>query len=314
MRIVFMGTPQFAVPTLDALQQAGHDIAAVFTQPDRPAGRSGAPQAPPVKDRALEHGCAVHQPQHLRSADIERTLRELSPELLVVVAYGLKLPPRILGIPPRGAVNLHPSLLPKYRGAAPVNWALINSDPTTGISTMFMADAMDAGDVILQQEVALLPDETAGDLEQRLSRLGAALVVTTVDLIAAGNAPRTPQDAALATLAPKLKPEDGRIDWRSTSQRIRDLVRGTTPRPGAFTIFRGQRLEIAALSVLPGTATTGTKDTAGAIAALDRKLGPVVGTADGAVAITSLKPAGKRAMTGNEFLNGYRPAIGERLG
>jgi methionyl-tRNA formyltransferase len=314
MRIVFMGTPQFAVPTLEALRAAGHDIAAVCTRPDRPAGRSGAPLASAVKCRALTIACAIHQPADFTSGDIEKTLRELSPELLVVVAYGLKLPRRILAIPAQGAVNLHPSLLPQYRGAAPVNWAIINGETATGISTMFMSEAMDAGDVILQERVAILPDETAGDLERRMSQLGAELMTRTIGLVAAGNAPRTPQDGSLATFAPKLKPMDGTINWEWDSQKIRNLVRGTTPKPGAHTIFRGQRLEIAAVTILPRVQMQKAEYENGTILTVDKKQGPVVKTSDGTLAIDTVKPAGKKQMTGTEFLNGYRLSIGEQLG
>ena len=314
MRIVFMGTPQFAVPTLEALKAAGHDIAAVCTQPDRPAGRSGTPLASPVKCRALDYACAIHQPEKLASSDIEQTLRGLSPELMVVVAYGLKLPRRMLDIPLHGVINLHPSLLPKYRGAAPINRAIINGDPVTGISTMYLADRMDAGDIILQERVSILPDETAGELEQRLSQLGAGLMVKTVELIAAGNPPRLPQDESQATIAPKLVSTDGMINWSWPSQRILNLVRGTTPRPGAYTQFRGQRLEISRVEAYSGSPAPDTEHPNGQILTLDKNLGPVIQTADGAVAITAVKPAGKKAMSGREFLNGYRLAAGERLG
>jgi len=314
MRIVFMGTPQFAVPTLDALKAAGHDIAAVCTQPDRPAGRSGRPRASAVKCRALEHSCCVHQPEHFRSAEIERTLRDLAPELLVVVAYGLKLPRRILDIPRCGAINLHPSLLPKYRGAAPVNWAIINGDTATGISTIFMSEEMDAGDVILEERVAILPDETAGELKQRLSQLGAGLVTRTVGLIAAGNAPRKPQNESLATAAPKLKSIDATINWACGSRMISNLVRGMTPKPGAHTLFRGQRLEIARVETFSEYRTTNGESRIGQIVGLEKSKGPVVGTGDGAVVITAVKPAGKKSMSGLGFLNGYHLSVGERLG
>ncbi|MCU0606888.1 MAG: methionyl-tRNA formyltransferase [Candidatus Edwardsbacteria bacterium] len=314
MRIVFMGTPRFAVPSLEALRAAGHEIIAVCTQPDRPAGRSGRPAAPPVKILAGELRCEVLQPAGLGDGDLAARLREMRPDLLAVVAYGLKLPGWLLGLPRLGAVNLHPSLLPRYRGAAPVNWALINGEEETGVTTMHLAERMDAGDIILQQRVAVLPDENAGQLETRLSSLGADLLARTAAMIAEGTAPRTPQDEALATAAPKLVPDHGRIEWTRPARRIRDLVRGVTPKPGAFTLFRGQRLEIAkvepAAPFLPRDAAGG----AGEIIGLDTSRGPVVGTGDGALVLRAVKPAGRREMDGAAFLNGYRPAVGEPVG
>ncbi len=309
-----MGTPSFAMPTLDALRQAGHGIIAVCTQPDRPAGRSGRPAPPPVKCRAREISCPVHQPEDLAAGGLEPVLRELSPDLLVVVAYGLKLPRRILDLPRQGAVNLHPSLLPRYRGAAPINRAIINGDRVTGVTTMFLSPRMDAGDVILQEPVEILPDETAGELETRLALFGAELMVRTVGLIAAGDPPRKPQDESLATVARKLGPEDGRIDWRQPSGRIRDLVRGLAPKPGAFTLFRGQRLEISRAEGICGPENQGAGFVCGRICRFVKGRGPVVSASDGGVLLAEVKPAGSKTMAGAAFINGYRPEIGEELG
>lgn len=314
MRIVFMGTPHFAAPSLKALRDAGHEIVAVCTQPDRPAGRSGKPAMSPVKVLAAGWNCAVMQPERLSDGGLMADLRGLRPDLLAVVAYGLKLPGWLLALPRCGAINLHPSLLPRYRGAAPVNWALINGEQETGVTTMHLAERMDAGDIILQERVAVLPDETAGQLEARLSVLGADLMARTAALIAAGRAPRTPQDEALATAAPKLGPGDGRIDWTGPSRRIRDLVRGVTPKPGAFTSFRGQRLEVIRVGPAAVAVPSDAGSAAGSIIALEKTRGPVVRTGDGAVVLCAVKPAGKREMTGAAFCNGHRPAVGESFG
>lgn len=309
-----MGTPQFAVPTLEALKTAGHEILAVCTQPDRPAGRSDKPMPSSIKGKALDYSCQIFQPENLKSPDLERTLREMSPDLLVVVAYGLKLPHRILNLPKYGAINLHPSLLPRYRGAAPINWAIINGETTTGVSTIYLSERMDAGDIILQEPVAILPGETAGELETRLSFLGADLMVRTGRLIDEGEAVRVEQNESMATNAPKLAPEDGRIIWNWPSERIRNLVRGVTPKPGAFTVFRGSRLELAKIENIKEDRILITEYRIGQIVGSAKGKGPVVRTGDGAVALLAVKPAGKKLIPGTAFVNGYRPTTGEMLG
>jgi len=310
MQLVFMGTSGFALPTLEALRRTGHQVLAVYTQPDRPAGRGLKPRPSPVKRLAQELEIPVVQPQSLRGPAAAGELGQLAPELAVVVAYGLLLPQAVLDVPRQGCINLHPSLLPKYRGAAPINWALINGETETGAVTIRMSARMDAGEVLEMERVAIGPDEDAGLLEERLALLGADLVLRTVDKISQGRAAGTAQDESLASVAPKLKPDDCRIRWAASGSAIRNLVRGTTPRPGAFTLFRGRRLEVGRIEAW---SDGGHSHEPGAVAGLDHVKGPAVGTGDGTIILQLVKPEGKRMMTGAEFIRGYRPAVGERL-
>lgn len=314
MKLVFMGTSEFARPTLRTLHHAGYDIGAVVTQPDRPAGRGLALVEPPVKLLAKELGLRVEQPDSLKESKVISLLRSVCPEIIVVVSYGLKLPREILDLPRHGCLNLHPSLLPRYRGAAPINWALINGEAETGISVIKMIPRMDAGDIVLQQRVDILPEENAGSLEARLSEMGAEMMLRAVELTAQGRADLRPQDEALATTAPKLRPQDRVIDWNRTSRQVRNLVRGLTPKPGAQTKFRGKILEIAEVReiAIRGTADMGFES--GRVVGLDMEMGPLVRTADGLLALIRVKPEGKRLMSGIEFSRGYRPESGERLG
>ena len=229
MRIVFMGTPEFAVPCLSRLISDGHAVAGVFTQPDKPQGRGYKLMPPPVKVCALENGLSVYQPAKMRDGQALALLKELSPELIVVVAYGKILPPDILELPPLGCVNVHGSLLPKYRGAAPIQWSVLNGDQTAGVTTMYMAEGLDTGDMILKRETPLGPDETSGELYERLAGLGAQALSETVRLIGEGCAPRVPQDGALATHAPMLTKELARIDWTKPAAEVHNLIRGMNP-------------------------------------------------------------------------------------
>lgn len=309
MKLVFMGTPAFAVPTLDALHKRGHQISAVFCQPDRPAGRGRGTAFSQIKQKAIELGLPVRQPENLKP--IDGTISELKPDVLVVVAYGLKLPKEMLDMPKYGAVNLHPSLLPRYRGAAPINHALINGDKTTGITSILINERMDAGDIIMQEEVPIEPEENAGELERRLSVLGAELILKSLDAMQAGKCEFTRQDESSVTFAPKLSPGDGHINWNGDSVQIFNRIRGVTPRPGAFANFRGKRLEILKTNIEYKMANIEAE--AGQIFAVEKNFGPVVRTGDGAIILTTLKPQGKREMSGSEFLRGYKPVIGERM-
>lgn len=311
MRLIFMGTSGFAVPTLEVLHRRGHQVAAVYTQPDRPAGRGLRTRPSPVKRLAQELGIAVVQPHSLKGQEVVESLGKLAPELTVVVAYGLLLPQAMLDVPRHGGINLHPSLLPKYRGAAPINWALINGETETGVATIRMTAKMDAGEVLEIEPVAIGPDEEAGQLEERLAILGAGLVARTIEKISQGSAAGTVQDESLASFAPKLKPDDCRICWSKSGVTIRNLVRGTTPHPGAFTFFRGKRLEVGRAGLWSDAVGS---DEPGTVADLVRDRGPAVRTVDGTLILQLVKPEGKRMMAGAEFIRGYRPAIGERLG
>ncbi len=244
MRLVFMGTPEFAVPALQRAAAAGHTIAAVFTQPDRPAGRGGKVTAPPVKQAALALGLPVHQPAKIRTPEVHGLLRSFDAEAFVVVGYGKIVPQSIIDIPPLGIINVHASLLPKYRGAAPVQWAVANGETRTGVTTMRIDAGLDTGDILLQSETEIGPEETAVELSQRLAQMGAELLVQTLAGLSAGTVTPRPQDNARATYAPVLKKEDGLIDWAQTAGRIRDRIRGLQPWPGCYTHFRGRLLHV----------------------------------------------------------------------
>jgi len=308
-----MGTPAFAVPTLEALHHKGHEILAVFAQPDRPAGRGRGISFSSVKQKAMDLNLPICQPATLKDSSTVDHLSNLQPDVLVVVAYGLLLPQNILDIPKHGAVNLHPSLLPKYRGAAPINHALLHGDKVTGITSILMNSRMDAGDIILQEEVPVNEEENAGQLEQRLSQKGADLIVRSLGAMEGGRSAFIKQDESLVTFAPKLSPKDGHIDWTKSSADIRNLVRGLTPRPGAYTMFKEKRLEI--LEILPNTEyrILNTEEVPGLVVSIDKNKGPVIRTGDGSLVLLKVKPQGKKEMSGQEFLRGYRLDAGEQL-
>jgi methionyl-tRNA formyltransferase len=242
MRLVFLGTPAFAVPTLESLVAAGYDVLSVVTQPDRPSGRGRRLAASPVKEAALRLGLPVYQPERIRRPDAVAVLAGLRPDIMVVVGYGQILPQTVLDIPPHGIINVHASLLPEYRGAAPVQWAIANGATRTGVTTMRIDAGLDTGDMLLKAETEIGPEETALELGARLAAMGAALLIETLERIET-IAPHK-QDAAQATYAPLLKKENGLIDWRQPAQAIHNRVRGFQPWPGAYTRFRGQQLHI----------------------------------------------------------------------
>lgn len=311
MRLVFMGTPAFAVPSLEALLDAGHEIAAVITQPDRPRGRGMRLAPPPVKEKALRYGLPVWQPQRVREAAFIAALARLQPEGIVVVAFGQILPRDILVLPPAGCINLHASLLPRYRGAAPIHWAIINGEQETGVTTMFMDEGMDTGDIILQAVLPIGPDDNVGLVHDRLAHLGSELLVRTVELVAAGKAPRTPQNHALATYAPLLRPEDEIIDWTRPAGAIKNLVRGMDPWPGARTTLDGKVLKIWRVSLHGNGFSRGVP---GEILAADQVSGILVRAGDGVVAIEELQVAGGKRLDSRAFLRGHRLPVGAIVG
>ncbi len=313
MRIVFLGTPAFAVPTLEALHHTGHEILAVFAQPDRPAGRGRSIAFSPVKQKAVELDLPVCQPATLKDTATVEHLSNLEPEVLVVVAYGLKLPNDILNIPKYGAVNLHPSLLPKYRGAAPINHTLLNGEQTTGVTSILMNNRMDAGDIILQEEAPITDQENAGELEARLAKLGADLIVRSLEAMKGGRSAFAKQDESLVTFAPKLSPKDGHIDWKRKSLEIQNQVRGLTPKPGAYAIFKEKRLEVLETAPNIEYRISNTELRPGQVAATDKNVGLVIKTGNGALSLVKVKPQGKNVMSGDEFIRGYKPAAGDRL-
>jgi methionyl-tRNA formyltransferase len=317
VRIAFLGTPEVAVPALDALVAAEDvEVVAVLTNPDRPKGRSRTPVPPPVKVAAQAHGLPVWQPT--KPAEVLDDLRALELDAAAVVAYGALLPRRVLDAGGRGFVNLHFSLLPRWRGAAPVQHALRRGDRVTGVTTFVLEEGMDTGPILDQVEVEIGVDEPAGHLLDRLAALGAPVLVDSVRRLVAGATP-TPQPSEGVTLAPKITPEDVAIDWAATARRVADLCRSADPSPGAHTTFRGKRLKVYAAPVVEPDPAAEGGDVAASAAAPGTVLarssaGVLVACGEGAVRLTEVQPEGKARMGGDGFANGYRPEPGERLG
>lgn len=309
MRILFMGTPDFAVASLSALLAAGHEVCGVFTQPDKPKNRGMKLQASPVKEFALAHDIPVFQPVKMRDGEAMGYIRDLDPALIVVAAYGRILPDDILDYPAHGCINVHSSLLPRYRGAAPINWAILNGDRTTGVTIMHMAAELDAGDIILQEETDIGPDETAPELFDRLAALGGGLLVEAVGQIERGEAARTPQTASEVTYAPMLGRELSPMDWTKPAQTLHDQVRGLLPWPCATAEFGGVRCKVFSTAVLDGTTDLkpGTVAEAG-------KDGIVMACGGGSLLrVRELQPDGKKRMAAADFLRGHPLTAGEML-
>jgi methionyl-tRNA formyltransferase len=308
MRVVFLGTPEFAVPTLQALRAGGHDVTAVFTQPDRPKGRGGELAESPVKVAARALGIPVYQPERIRRPESIELLRQLEAEIMVVVGYGQIIPQSIIDLPKHGILNVHASLLPKYRGAAPIQWAIANGESETGVTIMQIDAGLDTGDMLLKRSVIIGADETAPELSARLAPMGAELLLETLEQIGAGTEHRERQNDAEATLAPILKKENGRIDWTMTAQQIHNRLRGFTPWPGVYSSFRGHQMNVLrarpeeSLALAPGALKMGK-----------RRLFAGCG-ANTALELLEVQLAGKKRMTADAFANGYRIAEGERLG
>jgi len=312
--ILFMGTPGFAVPTLRALvHEAGFDVIGVVTRAPKPRGRGGKggrrPLPTPIKEFALENGIAVYEPRSIRDDGFFELVRSLGPDLIVVVAYGKILPERLLAIPPLGCLNLHASLLPAYRGAAPVNRAIINGEKETGVVAMLMDAGMDTGPVLLREAIEIGAQETAGELLERLSKIGAPLVIRAIRLLAEGRARPVAQDGSKATYAPVLSKEDGRIDWKLGARRIANCVRGLSPWPGAYTYWNGKLLKIhSGTAGAPEEADASRGARPGTVVeALEKGIGVMCG--DGVFWITELQLEGKKAMSAAEFIRGH--AIGK---
>ncbi len=306
MRIVFMGTPDFAVPCLERLLADGHQVAGVFTQPDKPKGRGHHLQPPPVKELALARGLPVYQPATLRDGQALETLRALAPQLAVVVAYGKILPPALLAVPPLGCINVHGSLLPRWRGAAPIQWSVLSGDRQAGVTTMYLAEGMDTGDMILRRSTPVGPQETSGQLYERLAELGAQLLGETVELIAQGRAPRTPQQEEEATYAPMLTKELAAIDFMKPAAQVHNLVRGMNPWPVAHTLLEGQPLKVYAARLSEGSGAPGQ--------VLESRGRLVVACGQGAVELLELQAQGKKRMAAADYLRGHPLAPGTVLG
>ena len=301
MKIVFMGTPDFAVPSLRALEQAGHEVCGVFTQPDKPKNRGMKLQQSPVKECALALGLPVYQPAGMRDGEALAILRSLEPELIAVAAYGKLLPVEILDLPRLGCVNVHSSLLPRYRGAAPINWAILNGEDETGVTIMYMAEGMDTGDILAQAGTPIALDENAPQLFARLAELGAGLLVDTVAALEAGTAHPVPQDDALATHAPMLSRELSPMDWTRTARQLHDQVRGLHPWPAATALLDGVRCKVLCTALSDKTAG----EAPGTVLRADKR-GLKVACGDGGVLeILELQPDGKKAMAASAFLAGH---------
>jgi len=301
-----MGTPDFSVPSLERLAASGHTLAGVITKPDAPRGRGRRLESSPVKLAAERLRIPCWQPESLRDEATRALFASLEPDLIVVVAFRI-LPPEVLAIPRLGAVNLHASLLPKYRGAAPVQWALINGETRTGVTVFQLEPTVDTGRIIRQREVEIGPDETYGELSTRLSTIGAEELAAAVEDLAEGRAHPLPQDETEATHAPKLVREDGKVHWTHSSRQIRNRVRGTTPAPGAYALLKGEPFGIRRADFADDV----RRGKPGEIVVADPKRGVAVATGDGALWLTVVQPPGKRPMEGAAWVRGARPQVGQ---
>lgn len=304
MRIVFFGTPAFAVPSLTALFHSGNEVIAVVTQPDKKRGRKRILAPSPVKQFALERKCRIIQPSTMREQSFLEELTSLAPDLIVVVAYGKILPLSILQLPPKGCINVHASLLPKYRGAAPVQWAIIKGEKTTGVTTIFMDEGLDTGDILLQEVEEIQDEDTADTLGRRLAELGASLLIKTVRGISDATLRRIPQSGT-PSYAPPLRKEDGRILWSKNAIEISNMVRGMYPWPCAYCYLGQERIKITRARPSPGSSIPGRIEKA------DAEL--IIGTGDGVLTVIELQPEGKRVMSAQEFLCGRRVVEGTFL-
>ena len=314
MKIVFMGTPQAAVPSLQKILDDGHEVVAVYTQPDRPAGRGNRLTAPPVKDFALANRLRIFQPTKIKTPEALETFKSHAADVAVVVAYGRILPPTFLEAFPRGAINVHFSLLPKYRGAAPVNWAIVNGETVSGVTTMQMDAGLDTGDMLLQAETAIGKDENSVELMQRLSIVGADLLSETLEKL--DNLERIPQNHDAATLAPIMKKEDGLINWSLPADEIAARVRGFQPFPTSFTFYQGKKLTVwkASTPLIPDGNLLTNPPEAGTILGTYKDHIFVYCTGSIVLAIEELQIEGKKRMATRDFLNGIKLQVGEKFG
>jgi methionyl-tRNA formyltransferase len=313
MRVVFLGTPQFAVPTLEAIAVAGYRIAAVYTPPDRPKGRGQEPAFSPVKEAALRRGLDVRQPERIRRPEPVAELAALNADVIVVVGYGQILPQAIIDLPRLGVVNVHASLLPRWRGAAPIQWAIAAGDTVTGVTTMMIDAGLDTGDILLRAETPIGAEENALELSRRLAPIGARLLIETLELLERGFCPRTPQDHAAATPARILKREDGLIDWARPAREIFNRARGFLPWPGAWTWFRGERFNIwKCRPVASSEWIAGEALAPGLVRAVDKRL--LAGTGAGVLELLEVQVEARRRVSAAAFINGTRMTGDDMLG
>jgi methionyl-tRNA formyltransferase len=304
MNLIFFGTSAFALPALRALAQTGR-ISAVVTQPDHSAGRGLRPRPSPVKPAAIELGLPLLQPSNIGRGESRTALQQISADLYIIVAYGQILPPAVLELPGKGCINLHASLLPAYRGAAPIQRAIMAGETCTGLTTMWLSEGLDEGDIILQQRMDIAPQETYGELHDRLAGAGAELLLQTLAAIEQGIAPRRKQDPAQASYASAIKPEATRIDWRQSAEQINNMIRALNPKPGAYCFWQGKRLKlwqgeiVAGIEGIPGELVEFTKE------------GPMIAAGQEGLRLRQLQLEGRKPISGAEFVRGYRPHPGE---
>ena len=300
-RILFMGTPEFAVPSLEVLVGKGYPVVAVVTQPDRPKGRGQVSAPPPVKVCALAKGLPVLQPRRVRDPEFLRIFMDIAPDMVILVAFGQILPKEIIEFPRAGCINVHPSLLPRFRGAAPINWTLIRGDQRTGVTILRMDEGVDSGDMLLQEDTSVGPEENAGDLHYRLAAMGARMLPGVIEAILAGTARAVPQDASRATPAPKLSKEDGLIAWDAGVREIVNLVRGLSPFPGAYSFLEGKMIKILAAEALGGPVGGNPGRIGG-----PSERGLAVEAGNGHVYLREVQMEGRKKMPARDFLKGYR--------
>lgn len=298
MRIIFFGTPEFAVPSLKALLKSDDEIVAVVTQTDKGAGRGRKIHYSPIKEVAMKSGIKILQPENLKDRDFIDEFSSLRPDMIIVVAYGRILPPQILNMVPFGCINVHASLLPKYRGAAPIQWAIINGEKETGITTMFMDEGIDTGDILLQEKVIISDEDNSETLSEKLSHLGASLLLKTILGLKEGSIKPVPQEG-VATYAPPLKKEDGKINWSKSAEEIFNLIRGLYPWPCAYCYLNDERIKLIRAKALDGSGFPGRIERA-------KKGELVIGTGRGLISLEELQPEGKRRMSVESFLHGRK--------
>ena len=313
LNLVFAGTPRFAVPTLEALVDAGYEVSLVLTQPDKPRGRGMELSASPVKQSALTRNLAIAQPDRVKNnPEFQAQLTAINPDAIVVVGYGRIIPQWMIDLPRYGNLNVHASLLPKYRGAAPIQWAIAEGEKVTGVTIMRIDAGLDTGDILRQRELPISPDDTAETLAPPLANVGAALMIETLRQLMQDKIKAVPQDDSRASLAPILRKEDGRIDFHRSASQIRNRLRGFQPWPGAFTTFRGKNLHIWSAQTIPANSVPANLSP-GEVTALDGLL--ILGCGQKtALELNELQVEGKKRMSGRDFANGYRPFPGEILG
>lgn len=313
LKIIFMATPDFALPCLDLLHLSEHRIIALVTRPDRPGGRGRLVRPSPAKQWALKNRVEVNQPRSMNDKTFLAWLEEKSPDLIVTTAFGRLLPEAVLKLPPLGCINLHASYLPAYRGAAPIHRAVIDGAGYSGVSVIFLSEELDAGDIIVQETEEISPFDTAGMLHDRLAVRGASLLLKAVDALASGTAKAVPQDPALATYAPPLKPEDEKLDWRSSPMELYNRIRGLNPWPGAYTTLKSKRLKVWRAARPQERSQDKIEQPPGTILAVGEQ-SLTVAAGGGALTLLDLQPAGKKTMDAGSFCCGYRIAPGDRLG